>query len=128
MTTEYEYEVYRELFRITAWRDGCIWTTQSLGCRWFPKRTIQANIPTESSLLFTAASDAFARDHMTTRIARPASGICEIDGYDERPDGSEMYWHCERPARSIARDENGTLLLCALHEQEYSHAVRLPDL
>jgi hypothetical protein len=65
------YEEYRELFRITEWRDGCVFRTESLGYGWFPQAEVKANRPAESDLIYAAASDEFAQTHMTIRRAAP---------------------------------------------------------
>jgi len=64
------YEEYREKFRITSWRDGCVYGTVSLGCGWFPAEEIQANRPGSTGIMYVAASDEFARNHMTVRRAK----------------------------------------------------------
>jgi hypothetical protein len=61
------YEEYREVFKITEWRDGCIYKTVSLGHGWFSKDIIDINKPDESNLIYAAASDDFARENMTIR-------------------------------------------------------------
>jgi len=38
-----EYEVYREKVRITEWRDGAVFRTESLGSGWFTEAEIKAN-------------------------------------------------------------------------------------
>lgn len=67
---EPRFEVYMELFRITQWRDGCVYRTESLGCSWFPKAVVDANHPAGSNLMYVAASDEFAATHSTIRLAR----------------------------------------------------------
>ena len=64
------YEVYMELFRITQWRDGCVYRTESEGCAWFRKALVDANRPAETNLMYVAASDEFAATHSTIRLAR----------------------------------------------------------
>lgn len=51
-----EYEFYRELFRITEWRDGTVYKTESLGYGWFDEATIKANRPLETSLIYSVPS------------------------------------------------------------------------
>jgi hypothetical protein len=60
-------QVYREKFRITSWRDGCVFSTESLGCDWFDESVVDSNHPSKSNMLFVAASDDFARGNMTVR-------------------------------------------------------------
>ena len=64
------YEHYREVFRITSWRDGCVYDTESLGCMWVAGAVIAANVPGETNLMYVAASDEFANTHMTVRRPR----------------------------------------------------------
>lgn len=64
------YESYVELWRITAWRDGCVYATESLGYRWVAGETVKANRPADTSLIYTAADDDFARHNMTIRVKR----------------------------------------------------------
>lgn len=65
-----QYEHYREVFRITAWRDGCVYATESLGCRWVSGDVIADNIPGDTDLMYVAANDEFANTHMTVRSPR----------------------------------------------------------
>ncbi len=69
--TGQEYEEYREKIRITEWRDGCVYRTESLGTGWFPQDVINGNLPRETSILYIAADDDFARTHMTIRRVTP---------------------------------------------------------
>jgi hypothetical protein len=62
-----QYEVYREKFRITEWRDGCVYRTESLGCGWFAMP--ESERPSEIGIMYAAASDEFARNNMTIRKA-----------------------------------------------------------
>ena len=64
------YEEYREKFRITEWRDGCIYGTVSLGCGWFPQEEIHGNLPAVTKIMYVAASDEFAKNNMTIRRAK----------------------------------------------------------
>jgi hypothetical protein len=65
-----QLDVYREKFRITGWRDGCVWSTESLGCGWFCEDQVKGNIPGDTQVMYVAASDAFARNNMTVRRCR----------------------------------------------------------
>ncbi len=63
-------EQYREKVQITKWRDGAVMETRSLGCGWFAEDVVEANKPRESGIMYIAASDDFARNNMTVRVAR----------------------------------------------------------
>ena len=65
------YEQYMEQFRITAWKDGCIYRTETLGTGWFPSAQIAANQPAVSGIIYAAASDEFAQTHSTIRRSKP---------------------------------------------------------
>lgn len=65
-----QYEVYRERFRVTEWRDGCVYHTQSEGCGWFDADVVTANRPGATNILYVAASDDYAQTHSTIRIKR----------------------------------------------------------
>ena len=67
-----QYEVYRELFEITEWRDGCVFTTKSLGYGWFDQTVEKANRPAETNLIYAAPSDDFSLGNMTIRLKRSA--------------------------------------------------------
>jgi hypothetical protein len=54
---EYEYELWREKFRITEWKDGAIYDTKSEGAGWFDEEVIVSNIPRITNLLYVADSD-----------------------------------------------------------------------
>ena len=67
MDGDEKYEQYMEKFRITEWRDGCVYATESLGCDWFPAETVQGNRPGSTGIMYVAASDDFARTHASIR-------------------------------------------------------------
>jgi hypothetical protein len=56
-----------EQFRVTEWRDGCVWTTESNGCGWFSEDLVHANVTSYTGIMYVAASDDFARNNMTIR-------------------------------------------------------------
>jgi hypothetical protein len=64
-------ERYVEKVRVTQWRNDCVYRTESLGTGWFPESAITANVPQKTWILYVAASDEFARTHMTIRRATP---------------------------------------------------------
>lgn len=51
-----EYEVRRELFRVTEWRDGAVYKTESLGYAWFDEKMVKDNNPAETNLIYAAPS------------------------------------------------------------------------
>jgi len=65
-----KFEQYREKFRITEWRDGCVYRTESLGYDWFPDEVIQANRPGSTGFIYAAASTEVACNQMTIRRDR----------------------------------------------------------
>jgi len=67
---EIEYEVYRERFRITERRDGCVYRTESLGTGWFDDNMVKANEPGKTDIMYVAASDEFAENNTTIRKKR----------------------------------------------------------
>ena len=64
------YELYVEVFRVTAWRDDAVYATKSDGCQWVSKETIDGNRPRTTNVIYAAASDHFAQTNMTIRIKR----------------------------------------------------------
>ena len=62
-----EFELYLEEFEVTAWKDGAVYKTKSLGARWFLQNSIDANKPSKTNRLYVAASDDFANSNMTIR-------------------------------------------------------------
>ena len=42
-----DYEVYREVYQVTDWRDGAIRSTESQGARWVSQTDVDANRPAE---------------------------------------------------------------------------------
>jgi hypothetical protein len=64
---EIEYELYMEKFLITMWRDGTVYRTESQGCGWIPERVYIDNKPSKTNVMYIAATDEYARTHMTTR-------------------------------------------------------------
>jgi hypothetical protein len=61
-----KYELYRQLFYITEWRDGCVFRTRPAECGWYPESTIKANEPRKTNLIYSVVDV----DFMTIRIAR----------------------------------------------------------
>jgi len=51
-----KYEVFREMFAITEWRDGCVYRTESLGCDWFPMGMVELNLPRVTHIMFVPVS------------------------------------------------------------------------
>lgn len=54
-----KYEVYRELFMVMSWREGCIWRTHSMGCAWYDLDEVHGNVPKETNILYVAPSTAY---------------------------------------------------------------------
>lgn len=67
-----EFEVYQELFVITAWRDDAVYRTDSQGHGWFPESVVKANRPRSSGLIYAAPSDEFSRQNSSIRVRRKA--------------------------------------------------------
>lgn len=63
-----KYELHVEKFEVTAWRDGCVYESRSLGCGWFTDAEIDAN--RDKNIMYVAASDEYARNNSTIRKAR----------------------------------------------------------
>jgi hypothetical protein len=51
-----QFELYREKFRITEWKDGAIFKTVSEGCEWYDEEFVKANRPRESNLMYIVPS------------------------------------------------------------------------
>jgi hypothetical protein len=66
------YEVYRARFQVVEWKEGAIFRTKSLGTGWFPESEVEANRPRDTSIIYVAASDEFARTQMTIRLKKEA--------------------------------------------------------
>lgn len=49
-----EYEVLREVWRITEWRDGAVFKTERQGIGWYDEATVKANRPADTNLTYTA--------------------------------------------------------------------------
>ena len=67
---ELELELYVEKFQVAERRDGCIYRTRSLGHEWLAEATIKDNRTAETNIIYAAASDEFARSHMTVRLKK----------------------------------------------------------
>lgn len=52
-----DYEVRRELFRITEIRDGATYKTESLGIDWFDMALVDSNKPRESNLIYASVDN-----------------------------------------------------------------------
>lgn len=53
------YEVYREVFFVTEWKDGAIYTTHSQGAKWCDPAEIAANRTKETNLIYAPMSTTF---------------------------------------------------------------------
>lgn len=51
-----QYEVYREVFSITEWKDDAIYTTVSLGYGWYDMDMVDANQPKQTNLIYAPPS------------------------------------------------------------------------
>lgn len=67
---ERRYDVYREKYKITEYRDGAVYRTESQGVGWFPMEDVDANVPAISGIGYVAANDEFARTNMTIRTRK----------------------------------------------------------
>lgn len=65
-----EYDVYREVFRITEWRDNAVFATVSLGYEWIPEWKTKQNNPGITNIIYAAPSDEFSKTHCTIRVAQ----------------------------------------------------------
>jgi hypothetical protein len=53
------YEIYQALWRITGWKDGCVYSTQLVAEGWYDSATVEANRPNETNLTYcTSTSDS----------------------------------------------------------------------
>jgi hypothetical protein len=67
-----ELEHYMEKYRITQWKDGCIYRTESEGYGWFSDTVLKANRPGETNVVYGAASTEVALAQQTIRKAKEA--------------------------------------------------------
>lgn len=51
-----EYEVLREVFRVTEWRDGAVYKTESQGIGWYDEAVVKANRPADTNLIYSPPS------------------------------------------------------------------------
>ena len=65
-----QYEVYRELFLVTEWRDGAVYRTISRGHNWFLTSVVDDNRPRDTNLIYASASDEFSKSNSTIRLIR----------------------------------------------------------
>ena len=64
------FERYMEKYRITQWKDGCVYATESLGYDWFPDDVIDGNRPGDTGVIYAAASTEVALNQITIRRIR----------------------------------------------------------
>lgn len=53
-----EFEVYREVWRITEWRGGAVYRTEVQGSGWYDEAVVKANKPRETNLLYEVPSSS----------------------------------------------------------------------
>jgi hypothetical protein len=68
-----EYEVYREKIVVTRYVGDAVFETRTLEIGWFDEDVIAANNVHETDVMYVAASDEFAKTHMTIRKKRKAT-------------------------------------------------------
>ncbi len=64
--TEIEIEVYCEKMKVTEWRDGCVFRTQSLGYGWFSQQEVDHP---EHGIIYAppSAEETIRQDFLTIR-------------------------------------------------------------
>jgi hypothetical protein len=62
-----QYEVYREKYVVTEWRDGCVYKTLSVETGWFD---LEETEHPPFGVSYAAASDEFAENNSTIRKKR----------------------------------------------------------
>jgi hypothetical protein len=65
-----KYDVYQSLYAIIEYRDGAVYRTNFVETAWFPKEDVDANVPAITGFQYVAASDEFARAHVTIRTRK----------------------------------------------------------
>ena len=63
-----QYQVLREVFRITMWKDDSIYRTVSQGHRWITPETERDNVPKTSGVLYAPPSSSY--EGVTIRFAQ----------------------------------------------------------
>lgn len=63
-----DYEVYREVYQVTDWRDGAIRSTESQGARWVSQTDVDANRPADTGLVYASPPSSYRG--ATIRAAR----------------------------------------------------------
>ena len=51
-----QYEVYKEVWKITEWKDGAVYRTESVGSGWFLEAVVKANRPAVTNLIYSVPS------------------------------------------------------------------------
>jgi hypothetical protein len=64
------YEVLRELFEITEWKDDSVYKTKSLGYMWIAAHVEKQNVPRESNLIYAVPPTSY--EGPTIRRTKPA--------------------------------------------------------
>lgn len=54
---EIVYELYRERYRITEWRNGTVYAVESEGCHWVEDSVYDANVPAVTGILYASVTD-----------------------------------------------------------------------
>jgi hypothetical protein len=52
-----EYELRRELYQITQWKDDSVYRTESLGIAWFDQSVVDSNKPRETNLIYASVDN-----------------------------------------------------------------------
>lgn len=65
-----DYEVFREIYRVTEWKDGCVYRTEFVERKWVPEGTLRD--PVDENLLYGMVSTnyEFANDEEFRGIRR----------------------------------------------------------
>ena len=66
-----EFEVFKERWRITEWRDGAVYKTKKVDEGWFDDAVVEANRPAETEIIFVPpGSDHPMARQQTIRVKK----------------------------------------------------------
>jgi len=71
-----KYQGLREVFKITQWKDGCVYRTKSVGFAWV---TFDYNPPNDGNLIFNAVSTRISGQLLNKTIRTVNDDVQDMD-------------------------------------------------
>lgn len=86
MQDEAEYELWREKWRITEWKDDSVYKTEKFDEGWWPMAEVNANLPRETNVIFVRGGVNAPLTAIRRKRIAPLPGFTNPITAQPRPD------------------------------------------